>query len=77
MLGTELEPGVVALTLEELFQHIQNNQQHAVYRVTMSYLEVSSSDEVEETIHPLSPPFSFLSLLSSLSPSLPLLTGLQ
>lgn len=57
MLGTGLEPGIVALTLNDLFRHIQDNQQHNVYRVTMSYLEVSTPSKAGQTLQPLPPAF--------------------
>lgn len=41
MLGTESDPGIMALTLNDLFQKIEDTKQDMIYRVTMAYLEVS------------------------------------
>jgi hypothetical protein len=39
MLGQELEPGIMALTLEALFRDI-STRRNEKYKVTLSYLEV-------------------------------------
>lgn len=41
MLGRDDNPGIMALTLTELFYMMGQTQDDHVYRVTMSYLEVS------------------------------------
>ena len=41
MLGTEKEPGIMVLTLNDLFQRIQETSGDVIYRVTMAYMEVA------------------------------------
>ena len=40
MLGTEKEPGIMVLTLNNLFKKIQDTSDDMIYRVTMAYMEV-------------------------------------
>lgn len=40
MLGTEREPGIMVLTLNNLFTKIQDTSDDMIYRVTMAYMEV-------------------------------------
>lgn len=40
MLGTEREPGIMVLTLNNLFKKIQETSGDMIYRVTMAYMEV-------------------------------------
>ena len=40
MLGTEREPGIMVLTLNNLFKKIQETSDDMIYRVTMAYMEV-------------------------------------
>ena len=40
MLGTEKEPGIMVLTLNNLFDKIEDTSNDMMYRVTMAYMEV-------------------------------------
>ncbi len=40
MLGTESDPGIMVLTLNNLFEKIQDRSDDMIYRVTMAYMEV-------------------------------------
>ena len=40
MLGTSCEQGIMVLTLNDLFQKLENTKEDSYYRVTMAYLEV-------------------------------------
>lgn len=46
MLGKADEPGIMALTLTDLFTKMDDNKEHSQYHVTMAYLEVRSGEEV-------------------------------
>ena len=41
MLGTANDLGIMVLALNDLFTLIKANEDESIYRVTMSYLEVS------------------------------------
>ena len=41
MLGRAGEPGIMALTLNDLFTKMKQNKDTKLYHVTMAYLEVS------------------------------------
>ena len=41
MLGKAGEPGIMALTLSDLFSKMEQNKAVSKYRVTMAYVEVS------------------------------------
>lgn len=43
MLGTDCEPGIMVLTLNDLFTKIEETREDTIYRVTMAYLEVEYS----------------------------------
>ena len=40
MLGTDVEPGIMALTLNDLYEQMEKNKIDEKYTVRMSYLEV-------------------------------------
>ena len=40
MLGTESDPGIMVLTLNSLFETIEDTSNDMIYRVTMAYMEV-------------------------------------
>ena len=40
MLGKADEPGIMGLTLTDLFTKMEENKEHSQYHVTMAYLEV-------------------------------------
>ena len=40
MLGTDREPGIMALTLNDLFCEMDKTKEDMKYKVSMSYLEV-------------------------------------
>ena len=40
MLGTESDPGIMVLTLNSLFETIEDTSNDVIYRVTMAYMEV-------------------------------------
>lgn len=40
MLGSDNRPGIMGLTLNDLFDHMDSTKEDVKYRVTMSYLEV-------------------------------------
>jgi kinesin family protein 18/19 len=40
MLGTDEEPGIMMLSIDELFQQIENNSETRDYKLKMSYIEV-------------------------------------
>lgn len=42
MLGTDKEPGIMARTLNDLFFEMDKTKEDMKYKVSMSYLEVSS-----------------------------------
>jgi len=41
MLGTDREPGIMARTLNDLFDEMDKTKEDMKYKVSMSYLEVS------------------------------------
>lgn len=40
MLGTDAEPGIMVLTLNDLFRRMEQDQHVMKYRATIAYLEV-------------------------------------
>ena len=42
MLGTDVEPGIMALTLNDLYKEMERTKGEQMYTVKMSYLEVTS-----------------------------------
>ena len=42
MLGTPKNPGIMVLTLNDLFFQMKATESDVIYNVTMSYMEVSS-----------------------------------
>ena len=42
MLGTESDPGIMVLTLNSLFETIEDTSNDVIYRVTMAYMEVGA-----------------------------------
>ena len=40
MLGTSGEPGIMGLTLNDLFKRVNDTKDDAMYSITMAYLEV-------------------------------------
>ena len=46
MLGRADEPGIMGLTLTDLFTKMEENKEHSQYHVTMAYLEVRRVEEV-------------------------------
>jgi len=43
MLGTDDDPGIMVRALNDLFLEMERTQDKLIYKVTMSYLEVSCS----------------------------------
>ena len=40
MLGTTHDPGIMVLTLNDLFKQMKSKEEDVIYKVTMSYMEV-------------------------------------
>lgn len=40
MLGTDAEPGMMVLTLNDLFHRMEETKEDIIYRTTIAYLEV-------------------------------------
>ena len=40
MLGTTHDPGIMVLTLNDLFKQMKSKEEDVIYKVTMSYIEV-------------------------------------
>lgn len=47
MLGTDKEPGIYVRTLNDLFRAIEETSDDMLYSVSMSYLEVRTSQSAE------------------------------
>ena len=60
MLGTHANPGIMVLTLNDLFYQMKSTEDDIIYNVTMSYMEVT----VPTSLHCFTP----LSVCLSLSP---------
>ena len=43
MLGTDEDPGIMVRALNDLFLEMEHTREKLVYKVTMSYLEVSET----------------------------------
>ena len=41
MLGTHTNPGIMVLTLNDLFYQMKSTEDDVIYNVTMSYMEVA------------------------------------
>lgn len=42
MLGTSSDPGIMVLTLNDLFKQMKANEEDVIYDVSMCYMEVSA-----------------------------------
>ena len=54
MLGTDEDPGIMVRALNDLFLEMEHTREKLVYKVTMSYLEVSSTTAFIWTSQPTS-----------------------
>lgn len=59
MVGTESAPGVMVLTLQELFSAMKANAEEKKYSVKISYLEVYN-ENIHDLLVPVSKPLSLL-----------------
>jgi hypothetical protein len=55
MIGTPQAPGIMVLTMNDLFEAIRKNENEKQYKITISYLEVYNEQIrdllVESTVH--------------------------
>lgn len=59
MVGTESAPGVMVLTLQELFGAMKANEEEKKYSVKISYLEVYN-ENIHDLLVPISKPLQLL-----------------